>query len=196
VSAPCDFSRRSFLRLGLGIAAGTPLLLTEGCGGSNSSSPTPAPTPIPTQAQDVAIVACTDYGTGLQPAMANAFSLLGGIGSLVSGKTVCVKINLTNDGAFENLFGNPPGDSYITNDQTAIALATLLFQNGATRVRFVDSVGFLTPLSDILTSAQWDVPALLATGNVQLENTRNLGTARPTSTCRCPTGATYSIISS
>lgn len=109
--------------------------------------------------------------------MAQAFDLLGGIGSLVSGKTVCVKINLTNDGMFENLFGNPPGDSFITNDKTAIALATLLFQAGATRVRFVDSVGFLEPLTDtLLNRARWDVPSLLATGNVELENTRNLGT--------------------
>jgi uncharacterized protein (DUF362 family) len=176
VSVPSDFSRRTFLRLGLGIAAGTPLLLTEGCGGSGSSpTPTPPP-PTPTQPQDVAIVASPDYGSGLQSALANAFSLLGGISSLVSGKTVCVKINLTNDGAFEDLFGNPPGDSYITNDKTAIALASLLFQNGATRVRFVDSVGFLEPLSDTLTRAQWDVASLLATGNVELENTRNLGT--------------------
>ncbi len=167
-----DCTRRSFLRLGLGAAAGTPILLSEGCG-SSSSNITPV-TP-PAAATKVAIVKCTDYGASLQPAMAQAFSLLGGIGSLVNGKTVTVKINLTNDGQFEEQFGLPPGESFISNGAMAVALATLLFQNGATMVRFVDSVGFLTPLSDILTAAQWDVPTLLATGNVQLENTRNLG---------------------
>jgi uncharacterized protein (DUF362 family) len=174
LSAPSDYSRRSFLRLGLGIAASSPLLLTQGCGGGGSSGST-SPVSTPTETFDVAIVASSDYGQGLQPALASAFDLLGGIGPLVQGKTVTVKINLTNDGTLNNLFGNPPGESYITHPATAIALASLLFQNGATRVRFVDSVGFLEALSDTLIRAQWDVPALLATGNVELENTRNLG---------------------
>jgi len=171
-----ECTRRSFLRLGLGVAAGTPLLLTEGCGSSGGGTYTPPPPPV-TQSK-VAIVAATDYGASLQPAMAQAFSLLGGIGSLVNGKTVTVKINLTNAGNFDDQFGKPPGESYITHGATAIALATLLYQNGATMVRFVDSVGFLTPLSDILTAAQWDVPTLMAVGPVGyvvLENTRNLG---------------------
>lgn len=167
-----ECTRRSFLRLGLGIAAGTPILLSESCGSSGISIPTTPPAPA---ASKVAIVACKDYGASLQPALAQAFSLLGGIGPLVNGKTVTVKINLTNDGAFENQFGRPPGESFITHGATAIALASLLFQNGAQMVRFVDSVGFLNPLSDILTMAQWDVNALLAVGNVELENTRNLG---------------------
>ncbi|MGA3165546.1 MAG: DUF362 domain-containing protein [Terriglobia bacterium] len=167
-----ECTRRSFLRLGLGIAAGTPILLSESCGSSESSTPTTPPTPA---ASRVAIVACKDYGSSVQPALAQAFSLLGGIGSLVHGKTVTVKINLTNDGTFENQFGLPPGESFITNGATAIALASLLFQNGARMVRFVDSVGFLSSLSDILTMAQWDVNTLLGVGNVELENTRNLG---------------------
>ena len=172
MSKPTDCSRRSFLRLGLGIAAGTPLLFSDGCGSSSNST---SPVLPPSASAKVAIVACTDYGASVQPALAQAFTLLGGIGPIVNGKTVTVKINLTNDGAFENLFNRPPGESYITHGATAIALASLLFQNGAQMVRFVDSVGFLDPLSDILTMAQWDVPTLLGTGNVVLENTRNLG---------------------
>ena len=167
-----ECSRRSFLRIGLGIAAGTPILLSESCGSSGGSTPI---NPPPAAASKVAIVACKDYGSSVQPALEQAFSLLGGIGPLVNGKTVTVKINLTNDGAFENQFGRPPGESFITHGATAIALASLLFQNGAQMVRFVDSVGFLNPLSDILTMAQWDVSTLLGIGNVELENTRNLG---------------------
>jgi uncharacterized protein (DUF362 family) len=111
----------------------------------------------------------------VQSALAQAFSLLGGIGSLVNGKTVAVKINLTNDGQFENQFGLPPGESFITHGATAIALAALLIQNGAQKARFIDSAGFRSPLSDVLTMAQWDVNTLLGLGNVELENTRNLG---------------------
>ena len=185
MSDPSDFSRRSFLRLGLGLAATSPLLLTEGCGSSNSTPPSSPPS---STSATVAIVSCRDYGAGLQPVLGQALDLLGGIGSLVRNKTVTVKINLTNDGAFENLFGNPSGDSYITKDATAIALAALLFQNGATLVRFVDSVGFLEPLSDTLVRAQWNVPALLATGNVVLENTRNLGSGTTYAQLNVPGG--------
>lgn len=174
MTKPSECTRRSFLRLGLGIAAGTPILLSESCGSSGGSTPI---TPPPAAASKVAIVACKDYGSSVQPALEQAFRLLGGIGPLVNGKTVTVKINLTNDGAFENQFGRPPGESFITHGATAIALASLLFQNGAQMVRFADSVGFLSPLSDILsTMAQWDVNTLLGIGNVELENTRNLGT--------------------
>ncbi len=183
-----ECSRRSFLRLGLGVAAGTPILLSEGCGSSTSNITGPPPPPASAK---VAIVASKDYGTGLQPAMAQAFSLLGGIGSLVNGKTVTVKINLTNDGQFENQFGLPPGESFITHGATAIALANLLYQSGAKMVRFVDSVGFLTPLSDILTAAQWDVPTLMAVGPagfIVLENTRNLGTGESYAQLTVPGG--------
>jgi uncharacterized protein (DUF362 family) len=139
----------------------------------------------------VAIVACTNYGTSLQPALAQAFTLLGGIGSLVNGKTVTVKINLTNDGQFETLWNLPPGETFITNGATAIALATLLYQNGAQMVRFVDSVGMLMPLSDILTAAKWDVPTLTAVGPagyVVLENTRNLGSGTSYAQLNVPGG--------
>ena len=180
-----ECSRRSFLRLGLGIAAGAPLILSEGCGSSSSNTPPVVP---PAAASKVAIVSCTGYGASVQPALAQAFSLLGGIGSLVNGKTVTVKINLTNDGAFENQFGLPPGESYITHGDTAIALATLLFQNGAQMVRFVDSVGFLDPLSSILTMAQWDVATLQGLGNVVLENTRNLGSGTSYPRLSVPSG--------
>ena len=172
MTKPSECTRRSFLRWGLGLAAGTPLLLSEGCGvATNEYQPPISPPP----AAQVAIVSCKDYGTGVQTALGQAFELLGGIGTLVNGKTVAVKINLTNDGQFENQFGLPPGESFITHGATAVALATLLFQNGAQKVRFIDSVGFLKPLSDILTMAQWDVNTLLGVSNVELENTRNLG---------------------
>jgi uncharacterized protein (DUF362 family) len=111
----------------------------------------------------------------VRSALDHAFTLLGGIGSLVNQKTVTVKVNLTNSGVFENQFGLLPGESYITDGRTAIALASLLLSAGARKVRFVDSVGFRLPLDQILSLAQWDVASLLALGNIELENTRNLG---------------------
>jgi uncharacterized protein (DUF362 family) len=168
-----DCTRRGFLRLGLGIAAGGPLALSSGCTNANHLTSNAA------QLRDdakVAIVPCTSYEVSkVENALKNAFALLGGIEGLVSGKTVTVKVNLTCGGTYEDQFGRPPGESYITHGATATALASLLFSNSATMVRFVDSVPFALTLDQVLKSAGWDVPALLAVGNVELENTRNLG---------------------
>jgi len=177
-----DCTRRDFLRLGLGLAAGGPLALSSGCA-NVSLNQTSTANQLRADAK-VAIVPCTSYAVSqVESALDNAFTLLGGIGGLVNGKTVTVKVNLTVGGTYEDQFGLPPGESYITDGRTATALASLLFSNGATMVRFVDSAPFLLPLDQVLTSAGWDVPALLAVGNVELENTRNLGS-----------GTAYSIL--
>jgi uncharacterized protein (DUF362 family) len=177
-----ECTRRGFLRLGLGLAAGGPLALAGGCADvtQNSISTT-------SQIRDdakVAIVACTSYAVAqVQAALNQAFTLLGGIGGLVNGKTVTVKVNLTCGGTYQDQFGLPPGQSYITDGATATALASVLFSNGAAMVRFVDSAPFALPMDQVLASAGWDVPTLLAVGNVELENTRNLGS-----------GTAYSIL--
>jgi uncharacterized protein (DUF362 family) len=174
-----DCTRRAFLRSALGVAAGAPLGLSVACGGG--SQPAPAPRPPENLRSDarVAIVACSSYdGTAVHDSLQQAFDLLGGIQTLVSGKIVTVKINLTCSGYFENQFGLSPGESYITHGSTAYALASLLLSAGALRVRFVESAPFLAPLDQVLSQAEWDVPALLALGNVELENTRNLGSGQ------------------
>ncbi len=167
---PC--TRREFLRLAAGFAATAPLAFS-GCGGGDNTSPPPPP-PVRTDAK-VAIVSCQSYGAAVQDSLRQAFDLLGGTSRLVNGKTVTVKINLTNDGSFRDQFGRPAGESYITHGDTALALASLLVSQGARRVRFVDSVGYRTSFAEVLAAAGWNVPALLALGNVELENTRNLG---------------------
>ena len=173
-------TRRGFLRVGLGFAAGAPLALSSGCGSGSSGLRADA---------KVAIVSCTTYTVSqVQDALNQAFTLLGGIGALVNGKIVTVKVNLTSDGSYEDLFGLPPGDSYITNGETAIALASVLFANGAQMVRFVDSAPFLLTLDQVLTLAGWDVATLLAVGNVQLENTRNLGSGTQYAKLNVPGG--------
>ncbi len=167
-------TRRSFLQLGLGIAASAHLALSTGCGSSGDGGQTGGP-PARADAK-VAIVACTSYSTTqVQAALDSAFTLLGGVGGLISGKIVTVKVNLTNDGTFRTLFGRPAQESYITHGATAIALASSLLGAGARKVRFVDSLGFLLPLDQILAMAGWDVTTLASLGNIEFENTRNLG---------------------
>ncbi len=169
------YTRREFIQIGLGVAAGAPLVLSSACGGSPSQTVTPPDNTPPRADAKVAIVRCTTYGSEVQTSLSQAFDLLTGIPQLVRGKVVTVKVNLTMGGTFPDLFGRPATESYITHGATAIALASLLLSYGASKVRFVDSVGVAQPMSQILTMAGWDVTTLLGLGNVELENTRNLG---------------------
>src|SRR5574337_725595 len=175
---PCTYSRRAFLSAGMGLAAGAPLALSAGCGAGTVESPQVNPPPAYRADAKVAIVSAPTYGPEMTTALRQAFDLLGGIHALVSGMTITVKVNLTCAGYFENQFGRPPGETYITHGATATALCSLLLAEGARRVRIVDSAPFLEPMEQVLTLAGWDVPALLALGKVELENTRNLGSAQ------------------
>jgi len=171
-----DCTRRDFLQLGVGVTAAVPLVLSTACGDSETHQTFTSPPPPRSDAK-VAIVSCKTYDS--QEVLASfdqAFTLLEGIPALVTGKTVTVKINLTSDGTYNDLFGRPAGESYITHGTTAVALASWLLSHGAQKVRFVDSAPFLLPLDQVLISAGWDVNTLLALGRIELENTRNLGT--------------------
>lgn len=168
-----SYTRREFLQLGIGLAAGAPLALSSGCGGGSQTPETPVTPEIPI-ANRVAIVSCNSYSAS-ESAFSQGFALLGGIGSLVSGKVVTVKVNLTVGGSYQTMWGHPPGETYVTDGRTAIALAKLFLDAGARKVRFVDSAPFRLPLDQVVATAGWDVPTLLALGNVELENTRNLG---------------------
>lgn len=131
-------------------------------------------------AAKVAIVTCTAYGRDAMEALEKSFDLLGGIGRLVRGKTATVKVNLTTPAGrpFDSLFDRPPGETYITHSDTALALTALLLREGARRVRFVESSPFRQSLDEIAATAGWDVKAILGLGSVEFENTRNLGGAK------------------
>lgn len=137
----------------------------------------------------VAIVPCRDYGREVRAALDRSFDLLGGIGGLVKGRTVTVKLNLTGSGTkFPALFGRPVGESYVTHPATVMALTAALFGAGARRVRLVESTAVQEPLEQTMADAGFDVNALGALGQVELESTRNLGRARTYATFKVPTG--------
>ncbi len=172
----------------MGLAAGAPLAISAGCGGGSVQSPQGNPPPAYRADATVAIVSSSTYGPEVATALQQAFDLLGGIHTLVSGKTVTVKVNLTCAGYFENQFGRPPGETYITHGATATALCSLLLAEGARRVRIVDSAPFLEPMEQVLILAGWDVQTLLTLGDVELENTRNLGSGASYAPLPVPTG--------
>src|SRR5881396_885295 len=136
----------------------------------------------------VAIASCKTYGSQeIQAAYGQCFDLLGGIGSLVKGKTVTIKINLTGTD-FTPFLNRPVGETYMTHEATAAALAAALFKAGAKRIVFVESTQSRASLEGTLDLAGWDVKALSALGDVQYENTRNLGSGKSYAHIKVPTG--------
>ena len=180
MTRPC--SRRHFLRL----AATAPLAVHAGCGGSSSSSPSPSPTPG-TAAATVAIVRANAYGSVGSAALRQALDLLGGVHDLVRGKTVTIKVNLTG-WPIQSLFGRSPGETYVTNGEMAFALAQIFTEQGATRIRIVESQGVDLPLEQVLAAAGWDVRALQVLPGMEMENTRNLGLGTRYATLTVPDG--------
>jgi uncharacterized protein (DUF362 family) len=174
-----NFNRRAFLHRTLMLAAGAPAAL-EWSTRQLAAADQPAPA-LPSASRraeaKVAIVPCRSYGPEVRAALARSFDLLGGIGSLVKNKTVTVKINLTGTD-FSAFMGRPVGETYMTHYATVLALATLLFEAGAKRVRFVESTTSRSELAGSLDMADWDVKALQALGQVEFENTRNLGNGK------------------
>lgn len=183
------FNRRGFLQRSLALAAGAPLALEFSASRLLAVESAPAAAKISGRRADakVAIVPCRSYGAEVRGAMARSFDLLGGIGSLVKNKTVTVKINLTGTD-FSPFMGRPVGETFMTHYDTALALAGLLFGAGAKRVRFVESTTSRAELAGSLDMADWDVKALQALGQVEFENTRNLGLGKGYAHLPVPSG--------
>jgi uncharacterized protein (DUF362 family) len=175
------FSRRAFLTRSLTLAAGAPLALELGARAAASVTSVPRNE----RGAKVAIVGCRSYGPEVRTALAESFELLGGIRPLVQNKTVTVKINLTGTG-FSPFLARPVGETFMTHYSTVAALASLLFDAGARRVRLVESTTSRSELASMLSLADWDVKALQALGKVEFENTRNLGDGKSYAQLKVP----------
>lgn len=179
------YNRRMFLRQGLVATAGISLTAASEISNTlhcncyaaeNPSDSKPSSSRNNSDAK-VAIVRCKSYSVEeIKNAYKRSFDLLGGIGKRVKDKTVTVKINLTGT-PYRELFGRICGESYLTHGSTAIALASVFLDEGAKRVRFVESANYRQSMEDILTLAGWRVDDLKSLGKIELENTRNKGTA-------------------
>lgn len=135
----------------------------------------------------MAIAACTGYGEEVRRALQQCFELLGGIRALVKGKTVTVKVNLTGTD-FRNFLNRTCGETYMTHFATAYALAQLLIEAGARRIRFTESTNARAGLQTSMDFAGWDVKGLEGLGKVEFENTRNLGSSQSYGSLKVPFG--------
>jgi len=156
-------------------------------GSSRSASYLPGP---PAGDAKVAIVSCPTYGAAaVGEAMQKAFDTVGGIGTMVKGKTVTVKVNLTHSGIrFVRIEGRPAGETYVTHGDTVMALCSLLFKEQARRIKVVESFPDAGPFEQPLQEIGWDVVGIRNLGLLELENTRNLGSSARYSTVKVPSG--------
>jgi len=138
----------------------------------------------------VAVARCRTYNPGeLVPTMSRMFDQLGGLGRLVAGKTVAIKINLT--GAPTYRVGHLPlEDTHYTHPHVIAATAQLLAKAGARRVRILESPwSTADPIEEYILQANWEPRDILgAAPNVEFENTNYLGKAKKYSRLKVPFG--------
>ena len=129
-----------------------------------------------TPAAPVAVAKCPTYDDDVTGRLAAMFDQLGGLGRIVRGKTVTIKLNLTGSPALR-VDGRPPGVTHYTHPKLVGATAHLMGRAGARRIRFVESAWATSgPLEDYMLDSGWNVRALLAAApGVEFENTNALG---------------------
>jgi len=171
----CDLTRRQwFIRA---TQAGIPVLLARRLAADAPTAP-------------VAVARCKTYNAAeLLPTMQKMFDQLGGLGRLVKGKTVAIKINLTGAPTYR-LGYLPLEDTHYPHPQVIAAAVHLMGKAGARRIRLLESPwSTADPVEEYILRANWEPRDLLnAAPNVEFENTNYLGQARKYSRMKVPFG--------
>jgi len=127
----------------------------------------------------VALARCPAYDGGVLTSLRRMFDQIGGIGRLVSGKTVAVKINMT--GSLRARTGYRAAWNTRWSHPVVIGAAVhLIGEAGARRIRVVEgSSEDDHPLEEDFLIGGWDPADVLgAASNVEMENTGFLGNAK------------------
>ena len=138
----------------------------------------------------VAVARAKTYNAGeLLPAMQKMFDQLGGLGRLVKGKTVAIKINLTGSPTYR-LDYLALEDTHYTHPAVVAAAVHLLGKAGATRIRILESPwSTADPVEEVLWRANIDPASILgAAPKVEFENTNYLGKAKKYARMMVPHG--------
>jgi len=140
-------------------------------------------------ASTVAVARCQTYGSAVLPVMRTIFAQLGGIEKLVAGKTVAIKINMSNPLRERTGFRSAWFTRWTHPD--VIAAAVQLFgKAGARRIRILESsTEDSHPLEENFLIGGWDPGPLLRTApGVEMENTSGLGSSHEYSRLKVPGG--------
>jgi len=127
----------------------------------------------------VALARCPAYDGGVLTSLRRMFDQIGGIGRLVSGKTVAVKINMT--GSLRARTGYRAAWNTRWSHPVVIGAAVhLIGEAGARRIRVVEgSSEDDHPLEEDFLIGGWDPADVLgAASNVEMENTGFLGNCK------------------
>jgi uncharacterized protein (DUF362 family) len=130
-------------------------------------------------AAKVALSRCPSYGSGVLPVVRQMFDSLGGVAGLVKGKTVAIKINMSNP-LRDRTGYRPSWFTRWTHPSVIAAAVTLFGEAGATRIRVLEgSTEDAHPLEENFLIGGWDPATILsAAKNVEMENTSSLGTGK------------------
>ncbi|MBI3665344.1 MAG: DUF362 domain-containing protein [Acidobacteria bacterium] len=172
-------TRRQWL---CGSAAAVAGGLSFGRAGSLFAAP-PAPAGV------VSIAKCPSYDENLVAELGAMFDQIGGIATLVGGKTVTIKLNLTGSPSLR--YGAyAPGVTHYVHPKLVGACCHLLGRAGARRIRLVESCwASADALEEYMLDAGWNLKALeSAAPLVEFENTNALGQGKRYSRLKVPHG--------
>jgi uncharacterized protein (DUF362 family) len=183
-NAHTSLSRRNLLSLS-GLAVGALVIDRTGIAA-------PAPS-IPTAPVSVAKVA--SYDLDLVAQFERMFDELGGIGHLVRGKTVAMKLNMTGASGRGRRVGISAGQTTWVHPNVVGALVAVFGKLGAKRIRLLESTTRKkhdAPLEDAMLQDGWDVTAIRnAAPLVELEDTNGLGQGKQYSILQVKTQHPY-----
>ena len=140
----------------------------------------------PAPASAVSIARCRSYDRAFDDSLGSALDKIGGIGSLVKGKTVAVKLNLTGNVTRFPVSADMP---YRNDPASVLSLAHHLSRAGAARIRFIES--FFPAKQDLELWARYglDMGAINNVGcKVEWENVQNMGRASSYTRMKVPWG--------
>ncbi len=146
-------------------------------------------------ASPVSIAKVASYGPHLAAEFERMFDEIGGIGNLVRGKTVAMKLNLTGSMGTGRHVGLTAGQTSWVHPDVVGALTAAFAKLGARRIRLLESTfrkRYGTPLEDTLLNDGWDVTAIKnAASQVEFEDTNGLGQAKQYSTLKVKASTPY-----
>ncbi|MCC6862761.1 MAG: DUF362 domain-containing protein [Bryobacterales bacterium] len=135
----------------------------------------------------VAVTRCRTYSPAeLVPALQETFDRIGGLGRMVKGKTVAIKLNF-NGGPTVRLGHHTLGDSHWPHPNLVCAAMQLMTNAGARRIRLLECAGRdpNEPFEEHFLAANWNPADFARCGpRVEFENTNFMG--RPKKFVRFP----------
>ncbi len=143
----------------------------------------------PAPASRVAIGMCPTYDREVTATLATMFDQLGGLESLVRGKTVAIKLNMTGP-ANDRFSTMPNAMTHWVHPQVIASVLSLLDKAGAQRIRLLESAPIGDkPLEEFMLSAGWQPQYFMsAARRVEFENTNYLGGGKSYATFMVPGG--------